>query len=161
MPYTDRAAIQDSQSLVQYCQPAVQYSQPAYQASPLPVAEGGVLMSRMAPKCAYDVRTVLVPKTITETYVVMKSRVVAIQFQKRLQREKWISMPREVFIPRPIIEKRIITKMVPRMTQVEELYEIYIGLTEEKTFEVFISQVFAFILARSSVQVWPALQTLK
>jgi len=49
---------------------------------------------------------------------------------------KWIQEPREISIPRQIIEKRIIKKLVPKMVEVEEEYEYEVGLTEEEYIEV-------------------------
>ena len=61
---------------------------------------------------------------------------MAISIPVSYQRSKWISVPREISIPRPMIEKRVVRKMVPKVIQVEEEYEIDCGITEMKTFFV-------------------------
>ena len=61
---------------------------------------------------------------------------MAISIPVSYQRSKWISVPREISIPRPMIEKRVVRKMVPKVIQVEEEYEIQCGITEMKTFFV-------------------------
>ena len=60
--------------------------------------------------------------------------MVAIQIPVAYQRSKWISVPREISIPRPMIEKRVITKTVPKVIQVEEQYEVEVGMTEMQAF---------------------------
>jgi len=93
-------------------------------------------MQREVPKVQYDSRTVMVPKSIVEDYAVMETRLVAIQIPVNMQRHKWITIPREISIPRPMIEKRIITKTVPKVIQVEEQYEVEVGITETETYEM-------------------------
>ena len=61
---------------------------------------------------------------------------MAISIPVSYQRSKWISVPREISIPRPMIEKRVVRKMVPKVIQVEEEYEIQCGITEMRTFFV-------------------------
>ena len=80
--------------------------------------------------------TVLVPKQVMEDYVVQETRMVAIQIPVTYQRSKWISIPREISIPRPMVEKRVITKTVPKVIQVEEQYEIEVGMTEMQSFMI-------------------------
>ncbi len=58
---------------------------------------------------------------------------MAISIPVSYQRSKWISVPREISIPRPMIEKRVVRKMVPKVIQVEEEYEIDCGMTELAT----------------------------
>merc|ERR1712216_8570 len=84
----------------------------------------------------YDVRTVLVPRQIEEPYTVMETKMVAIQVPKTVMQAKWIQEPREISIPRQIVEKRIIKKLVPKMVEVEEEYEYEVGLTEQEYIEV-------------------------
>jgi hypothetical protein len=93
-------------------------------------------VTKEVPVCAYDVRTVLVPKTVIEDYTVMETRMVAMSIPVNMQRTKWITMPRNISIPRPMVEKRVVRKMVPKVIQVEEQYEIECGITEMKTFFV-------------------------
>ena len=93
-------------------------------------------MQREVPKCAYDVRTVLVPKMVMEDYVVTEVKMVVIQIPVPMQRQKWISVPREVSIPRPMIENRIVRKMVPKTIEVEKQYEVETVCTEFETYEV-------------------------
>ena len=92
--------------------------------------------TREIPKCFYDVRTVLVPRSVTEDFTVMENRFVAITIPVMMQKAKWISVPREISIPRPMVEKRLVTKTVPKVIQVEEAYEVEVGLTETETYEV-------------------------
>jgi hypothetical protein len=92
--------------------------------------------TREIPKCFYDVRTVLVPRAVTEDFTVMENRFVAITIPVVMQKAKWISVPREISIPRPMVEKRLVTKTVPKVIQVEEAYEVEVGLTETETYEV-------------------------
>jgi len=141
-----------SQPAAIYSQPAAVYSQPVAKASvtqqPQRVYSQPVAVSpprartqavsqtvqRAVPVCSYDVRTVLVPKQVVEDYVVQETRMVAIQIPVAYQRSKWISVPREISIPRPMIEKRVITKTVPKVIQVEEQYEVEVGMTEMQAF---------------------------
>jgi len=125
-----------------YSQPAVYTTQAAVVAKPVAVASPPRVntqtvvqqVQREVPKCAYDVRTVLVPKQVMEDYIVQETRMVAIQIPVTYQRSKWISIPREISIPRPMVEKRMIKKMVPKVIQVEEQYEIEVGMTEMQSF---------------------------
>jgi hypothetical protein len=66
----------------------------------------------------------------------VETKMVAIQVPKIVMQTKWIQEPREISIPRQIIEKRIIKKLVPKMVEVEEEYEYEVGLTEEEYIEV-------------------------
>jgi len=66
----------------------------------------------------------------------METKMVAIQVPKIVMQTKWIQEPREISIPRQIIEKRVIKKLVPKMVEVEEEYEYEVGLTEEEYIEV-------------------------
>jgi hypothetical protein len=59
---------------MQYASELVQ--QQVVQYAPTPVQQE--MMSHPVPKCAWDVRTVLVPKMVTEEYVEMQPRIVAI-----------------------------------------------------------------------------------
>ena len=93
-------------------------------------------VTKEVPKFSFDVRTVLVPKTVIEDYTVMETRMVAITIPVTMQRSKWITVPRNISIPRPMIEKRVVRKMVPKVIQVEEVYEIECGITEMKQFFV-------------------------
>jgi len=121
-----------------YSQPQFQYSMPrstsvqvgSTSAQPVQMTQ----MQRTVPKCFFDVRTVLVPKSIVEDYTVMETRVVAISIPVPMQRQRMIEVPRFISIPRPMIEKRLIKKMVPKVIQVEEQYEIEIGMTEMQMF---------------------------
>jgi len=122
-----------------YSQPGQVYSQPQFQYSMSnsgQVAQPGQMtqMQRIVPKCFFDVRTVLVPKSIIEDYTVMETRVVAISIPVPMQRQRMIEVPRFISIPRPMIEKRVIKKMVPKVIQVEEHYEIEVGMTEMQMF---------------------------
>ena len=92
------------------------------------------MMSRPVPKCAWDVRTVLVPKMVTEEYVEMQPRIVAIALDVPMQWQKWLSIQRQVSIPRPKVEKRVLRKMVPKVIQVEETYEVEAECMEEEFF---------------------------
>ena len=130
---------QYSPSKDQYSQPGQVYSQPQFQYSMSnsgQVAQPGQMtqMQRIVPKCFFDVRTVLVPKSIIEDYTVMETRVVAISIPVPMQRQRMIEVPRFISIPRPMIEKRVIKKMVPKVIQVEEHYEIEVGMTEMQMF---------------------------
>jgi hypothetical protein len=51
-----------------------------------------------------------------------------------MQRKNVIAVPRRISIPRPLIEKKIVRKMVPKVIQVEEEYEFQSAVTEMKTF---------------------------
>ena len=62
--------------------------------------------------------------------------MVAIAIPVNYQRPKVVGVPRKISIPRPMIEKRVVRKMVPKVIQVEEEYEIDCGITEMKTFFV-------------------------
>ena len=127
---------------------AVAYSTPVTYAHSTPVMYTTPVMSaprvqqqprevkKEVPVCAYDVRTVLVPKSVIEDHVVKETRMVAITVPVTVQRTKWITEPRNISIPRPIVEKRVVRKMVPKVIQVEEEYEFDIGVTEMKTFFV-------------------------
>mmetsp|Transcript_93537 Transcript_93537/g.136632 ORF Transcript_93537/g.136632 Transcript_93537/m.136632 type:complete len:228 (-) Transcript_93537:297-980(-) len=142
--YTSHAQYSPSQAQYSqpgqvYSQPGQVYSQPQFQYSmsnPVQVAQPVQMtqMQRTVPKCFFDVRTVLVPKSIVEDYTVMETRVVAISIPVPMQRQRIIEVPRFISIPRPMIEKRLIKKMVPKVIQVEEQYEIEIGMTEMQMF---------------------------
>lgn len=91
-------------------------------------------MSRPVSNLAWDVRTVLVPKMITEEYVEMQPRIVAIALNVPMKRQKWVSMQHQISIPRPMIEKRVVRKMVPKVIQIEHAYEVEAGCMEEEFF---------------------------
>jgi hypothetical protein len=71
---------------------------------------------------------------ITEEYVEMQPRIVAIAFNVPMKRQKWVSMQRQISIPRPMIEKRVVRKMVPKVIQIEHAYEVEAGCMEEEFF---------------------------
>lgn len=110
-----------------------QYSQYSQQGQ-IAVPAQGREITREVPVCSWDVRLVMVPKTISETYIMQETRMVAIQIPVTYTRVKEIRLPREISIPRPIVEKRLVKKMVPKVIQVEEQYEIEVALTQLKTF---------------------------
>jgi len=115
---------------------AISYHQPAAVYAPVgqPAPAQGREVTKEVPVCAYDCRTVLVPKSVVEHYIVNETRMCAIQIPVTYQRAKQIQIPREISIPRPIVEKRVVRKMVPKVIQVEESYEIEVGMTEMKQF---------------------------
>jgi hypothetical protein len=115
---------------MQYASAPVQ--QQVVQYAPAPVQQE--MMSRPVPKCAWDVRTVLVPKMVTEEYVEMQPRIVAVALNVPMQRQKWLSIQRQISIPRPMVEKRVLRKMVPKVIQVEETYEVEAECMEEEFF---------------------------
>merc|ERR1712216_535566 len=92
-------------------------------------------MMREKPKMCYDARTVMVPKLITEDYEEWTTKMVAIQIPVPLQRQKWITEPRVISIPRPMIEKRTLTKTVTKTIEVEEEYEVEAPVTEQEEYE--------------------------
>lgn len=116
-----------------YGQQYSQYSQYSQQGQ-VAVPTQGREITKEVPVCSFDVRTVLIPKTISETYIIQETRMVAIQIPVTYTRAKEIRVPREISIPRPIVEKRLVRKMVPKVIQVEEQYEIEVALTQLKTF---------------------------
>lgn len=109
------------QQQVVYSQPEVQYMQ----------QQQRVQMQREVPKYAYNVRTVMVPKSVTEDYTVMETSMVAIQIPVAMHCHRWISVPREI----SMIKKRIIKKMVPKTIEVEESYEVESAVTEIEIYE--------------------------
>jgi len=136
---------------------------PQMQMSPLPPSAPSAPQSVMkeVPMVAYDYRTILIPHTVTETHSVMETRLVDIKirlggtfedggaqnavhvplqaqisFPVFFQKQKVVAVPRKVSIPRPMVEKRVVTKMVPKVIQVEEQYEIECAVTEMKKFFV-------------------------
>ena len=69
--------------------------------------------------------------------------MVAIQIPVAYQRTQWISVPREISIPRPMIEKRLITKTVPKTIHVEETFTKMVPkvIQEEVTFTKSVPKV--------------------
>ena len=55
-------------------------------------------------------------RQIEEPYTVMETKMVAIQVPQTVMQAKWIQEPREISIPRQIVEKRII-KALPKMVK--------------------------------------------
>lgn len=128
----------------QYVQPQPQYVQPQ--------PSGPV--TQEVPVVSYDIRTVMGPATEmtsafnTETRMVdikinlggNTGDVVYVPLQAQIsypvyyQIPKQVLRPRQVKIPRPMVERRVVTKMVPKVIQVEESYEIETAVTEMKTF---------------------------
>ena len=128
-PAEEYAAYQAQYQAAQY----TQYSQNSQQGQFAVPAQGREI-TREVPVCSWDVRLVMVPKTINETYIMQETRMVAIQIPVTYTRVKEIRLPREISIPRPIVEKRLVKKMVPKVIQVPESYEIEVALTQLKTF---------------------------
>ena len=107
-----------------------------------------VPVTKEVPVCAYDWRTILVPQTTMENYTVNETRMVQIMLPVTMQRKNVVAVPRRISIPRPLVEKKIvrkmvpktiqveeqIVKMVPKVIQVEEEYEFTSAVTEMKTF---------------------------
>ena len=100
----------------------VQYAAQVVQYAPAPVQQE--MMSRPVPKCAWDVRTVLVPKMVTEEYVEMQPRIVAV----------------------------VLRKMVPKVIQVEETYEVEAECMEEEFFYAQQNNVQQYANANTSAQ---------
>ena len=124
---------QSQYQAAQYSQGGVpQYSQ--YSQGQVGMPSQGCQVTKEVPVCSWDVRLVMVPKSISETYIMQETRMVAIQIPVSYTRVKEIRVPREISIPRPIVEKRLVKKMVPKVIQVEDSYEIEIALTQLKTF---------------------------
>jgi hypothetical protein len=99
------------------------------------VKEKKEIMMREKPKMMYDVRTVMIPKTVTENYEEWQTKMVAIQIPIQKERMKLITEPRVISIPRPMIEKKVLTKKVQKVIEVEEEYEVDCEMTEQEEYE--------------------------
>ena len=132
-----------------------QYAQPSQYPNYVPPQPSGHV-TKEVPVVSYDIRTVVGPATImtsafnTETRLVdikinlggtaEQGNAVFVPLQAQIsypvyyQVPQTITVPRQVKIPRPMVERRLVTKMVPKVIQVEENYEIEVAVTEMKTF---------------------------
>jgi hypothetical protein len=124
-----------SQPVFQQPVPQTQYTTIQRTVPKVEVKEVKEKMMREKPKMCYDARTVMVPKLITEDYEEWTTKMVAIQIPVPLQRQKWITEPRVISIPRPMIEKRTLTKTVTKTIEVEEEYEVEAPVTEQEEYE--------------------------
>ena len=123
--------------------------QPQY--SVPPQASGQV--TKEVPVLSYDTRTVVGPENSMTSAFNTETRLVDIKvslggtgnavyvplqanisFPVYYQVPQTIAVQRQVKIPRPMVERRLVTKMVSKVIQVEESYEVETAVTEMKTF---------------------------